>query len=324
MVVKMSDGTRPQMAVVRNASSLIGDSLLMRALRSKVERAAAVSTTVLLQGESGTGKELIARELHERGERASGPFVIVDCGALSPELVASELFGHERGAFTGAETTHIGAFERADGGTILLDEVGELPPQLQSALLGALERRRFRRVGGSREISVDVRVLAATHRDLPATVRAGAFRLDLLYRLSTIRMTAPSLRARPEDLEPLIDHFANGVRPHQLAEEAVMESLRSYGWPGNVRELRNLVEATIAMGELPPLVETSGATGATFALPGPDHDYAGARALVLEQFERHYLALLLAGTDGNVSAAARHARMDRSHLTELLQRHQLR
>ncbi len=318
---------RPQMAVVQNRSSLVGDSLVMRALRGRVERAAAVTSTVLLQGESGTGKELIARELHERGARATAPFIIVDCGSLSSELVASELFGHERGAFTGAETSHIGAFERADGGTLLLDEVGELPTQLQSVLLGAIERRRFRRVGGSREISVNVRVMAATHRELPEAVRTGAFRLDLLYRLSTITLAAPPLRARPDDLEQLVEHFLGATRRVDHFSDAVFDQLRAYRWPGNVRELRNLVESTVAMSEVPSFVDGAGESeplGATVALPGIEHGYAEARAQVLEHFERHYLGQLLEKKKGNVSAAARHARMDRTHLTELLQRHQLR
>ncbi len=319
---------RPEMTVVENRSSLVGDSLVMRALRQRVERAAAVTSTVLLQGESGTGKELVARELHERGTRATAPFIIVDCGSLSSELVASELFGHERGSFTGADTSHIGAFERADGGTLLLDEVGELPTQLQSVLLGAIERRRFRRVGGSREISVNVRVMAATHRELPEAVRTGAFRLDLLYRLSTITLSAPPLRARPDDLEQLVEHFLGTSRRVDHFSDAVFEQLRAYRWPGNVRELRNLVEATVAMSEVPSFVDGTSASepahGATVPLPGIEHGYAEARAQVLEQFERHYLGQLLEKKKGNVSAAARHARMDRTHLTELLQRHQLR
>jgi DNA-binding NtrC family response regulator len=208
-------------------------------------------------GESGTGKELFARAVHEHSKRADGPFVVVDCASLTPTLVASELFGHEKGAFTGADRRHQGAFERADGGTIFLDEIGELPEQLQPNLLGVLERRRFRRLGGRDEIEVDVRVVSATNRDLRAEVNAGTFRLDLYYRLAVVRFAVPSLRERPEDIPILIEHFlreAGETAPMgEVVPPAVMAGLQRHHWPGNVRELRNYVEATVAMGETPEL-----------------------------------------------------------------------
>lgn len=304
---------------------LKGQSPVMRKLLARIDKAARSESAVLLHGESGTGKELIARALHERGPRAKRPFVTVDCGSLSPGLVASELFGHERGAFTGAERKHVGAFERADGGTVFLDEIGELPPSLQATLLGVLERKKFRRVGGSEDLSVDVRVVSATHRDLRAAVNTGHFRLDLFFRLAVVKLDVPPLRARAEDLELLITHFL-----HEAGSEATVASLfpkdvltmlRAHQWPGNVRELRNLVESTLAMGETPAL-EVAPVEGA--AMPGPEQVYKDARAEVLQRFEQHYLEKLMALTRGNVSAASRHAKMDRSHLIELLQRHHLR
>jgi len=282
---------------------------------------------VLVIGESGTGKELVARGLHDLGRRAAGPFVAVDCAALSPALVASELFGHERGAFTGADRQHVGAFERAHGGTLFLDEIGELSAALQASLLGALERRRFRRVGGTADIAIDVRVASATHRDLRAEVNSGAFRLDLYYRLAVVTLALPPLRERPEDLELLVSHFlreAGHAGPlDAVFPPATMRALATHRWPGNVRELRNLVEAALAMGEPPPLD----------AAPPPGADpiervlalgYRDARQRLLHEFEARYLAALFERADRNVSRAAREAGMDRSHLLELLQRHKLR
>ncbi len=304
---------------------LKGQSPLMRTLLARIDKAAKSDTAVLLQGESGTGKELIARAIHERGPRAKKPFITVDCGSLSPGLVASELFGHERGAFTGADRRHPGAFERADGGTVFLDEIGEVPPTLQASLLGVLERHRFRRVGGTEELEVDVRVVSATHRDLRSAVNGGSFRLDLFFRLAVVKLEVPALRQRVDDLEVLIAHFlreaGSELTVAQLFSKDVLATLRAHQWPGNVRELRNLVESTLAMGETPPL-EVAPVEGA--AMPGPERTYKDARAEVLTKFERQYLEQLLAVTKGNVSAAARHAKMDRSHLIELLQRHHLR
>ncbi len=304
---------------------LKGQAPVMRTLLARIDKAARTLSAALLTGESGTGKELIARALHERGPRAKKPFVTVDCGSLSPGLVASELFGHERGSFTGADRRHVGAFEQADGGTVFLDEIGELSPTLQASLLGVLERQRFRRVGGSEEISVDVRVVSATHRDLRAAVNAGSFRLDLFFRLAVVKLDVPALRARVEDLELLIAHFLKEAGSEasvgDLFPKDVLSALRAHHWPGNVRELRNLVESTLAMGEppsfeSPPPSETS--------LPGPERTYKDARAELLHRFEGQYLSKLMTVTKGNVSAAARHAKMDRSHLIELLQRHGLR
>ncbi|MBL8919036.1 MAG: sigma 54-dependent Fis family transcriptional regulator [Myxococcaceae bacterium] len=324
--VLVGEGKNASVPMLEDESlgSLKGRAPVMRTLLARVEKAATAETGVLLIGESGTGKEVIARELHLRSARAKGPFITVDCGSLAPGVVASELFGHEKGAFTGAERRHQGAFERASRGTLFLDEIGELPQSLQAMLLGALERRRFRRVGGAEELSVDVRVVAATHRDLKAEVNAGQFRLDLYYRLAVVRLEVPPLRQRLDDLEPLIQHFLVEAGSERTAQALFspddLAALRAHHWPGNVRELKNLVEATLAMGERPTLDPPVAAPGAEPALPGPELAYKDARAQVLDRFERHYLPRLLEVTKGNVSAAARHAKMDRSHLIELLTR----
>jgi DNA-binding NtrC family response regulator len=253
--------------------------------------------------------------------------VTVDCGALSPTLVASELFGHERGAFTGADRQHVGAFERAEGGTLFLDEIGELPGALQATLLGVLERRRFRRLGGRADITVDVRIVSATHRDLRAEVNAGTFRLDLYYRLAVVVMRVPPLRERVDDIPLLVEHFlresGHDGPVAELFSPAALRSLAEHHWPGNVRELRNLIEATLAMGEAPVLERTGQAVAGAAADP-TTVPYKDARAAVLAEFERRYLSALLARAHGNVSLAAREARMDRSHLIDLLRRHQLK
>jgi DNA-binding NtrC family response regulator len=304
-----------------------GHSMVMRALMARVERAARAATPVLLVGETGTGKELVAQALHDRGPRPDGPFVTVDCGSLPETLVASELFGHERGAFTGAERQRPGAFERANGGTLFLDEIGELAPALQPALLGVLERRRLRRVGGTHEIDVDVRIVSATNRDLRAAVNAGTFRLDLYHRVAVVVLQLPPLRERPEDLELLIDHFLAECGHERPAADVFgaesMTALRGYHWPGNVRELRNLVEATVAMGETPLLAEPGpGEAPATDPIGALlDRPYGEARAALLHAFEARYLGALVERCGGNVSLAARTARMNRSHLIDLLKRH---
>ena len=313
---------------------LRGASPAMRRLMSRIEKAARTEASVLVVGESGTGKELIAEAVHELGQRAEGPFVTVDCASMTPNLVASELFGHERGAFTGADRQRIGAFERAQGGTLFLDEIGELPPELQPNLLGALERRRFRRVGGSKEIDVDVRVVAATNRDLRSEVNDGRFRLDLYYRLAVVTLQVPPLRERPEDVELLATHFLEqaGYRGplSDLMGGELLGQLRAHPWPGNVRELRNFVEATLAMGEAtfsppPEGWEAEADEGPSIALRRAlDLPYREARASVLARFERLYVAHHLERTGGNVAQAAREADMDRSHLFTLVKRHGLR
>jgi DNA-binding NtrC family response regulator len=306
-------------------AGLVGRTPVMRRVMAQLAKAAASDVSVLVTGESGTGKELAARALHDLGPRRGGPFVTVDCGSLPPTLLASELFGHERGAFTGADRAHVGAFEAANGGTVFLDEIGELQPAVQATLLGVLERRRLRRLGSRNEIAVDVRVVAATHRDLRAEVNRNGFRLDLYYRLAVVTLALPALRERPEDVPLLVEHFLRDAGWDQpvatLISAPAMDALSKLHFAGNVRELRNLVEAAVAMGEAPSLGDAVRAPAHAdvaqlpidLALP-----YKDARALLTTAFEERYVDALLERANGNVSAAARAAQMTRSHLNELI------
>ncbi|CAN5817175.1 hypothetical protein BH09MYX1_BH09MYX1_43110 [soil metagenome] len=309
---------------------VVGASAATRAIIEQVHDIAGSLASVVLLGESGTGKEVFARAIHATSPRASGPFEVVDCGALSTSLFASELFGYERGAFTGADRRHVGAFERASGGTLLLDELGELPMDQQVALLGAIERRKIRRLGGSAEIPIDVRVLAATHRDLRAAVNAGKFRLDLYYRLAVVLLAIPSLRERREDIRPLVEHFLDredadpSVRA--LVTGELLARLEDHDWPGNVRELRNVVSALVATRKLPPIGSADASVGAKEVgwTPDPKLGYGDAKAEVVARFERRFLEDILARSGGNFREAARLADMDRSHLLALLRKHGFR
>jgi DNA-binding NtrC family response regulator len=311
---------------VPRSSELVGESDAIREVARLVHRVARVDSSVLIQGETGTGKEVVARAIHDASPRRDHELVVVDCGSLPASLIASILFGHELGSFTGADQRRAGAFERANGGTVLLDEIGELPLEVQPALLGVLERREFTRVGGSQSVAVDVRVLAATHRDLRAEVNAGRFRADLYYRLAVAKILIPPLRERPEDIEALVAHFVQ--RLTGIAElgplAPALDQLRAHPWSGNVRELRNVVEAALVMGELDlgdgatkqvSLLETAPQNMAT---------YRDARAAALNRFEADYLRTLIDRAGGNASEAARIARMDRPYLLTLLRKHGLR
>jgi len=307
---------------------LRGRSAAMRHLMAQIQKLAETDLPVLVVGESGTGKELTARALHELGARAAKPFVTVDCGAVTPSLVQSELFGHERGAFTGADQRHLGAFETAHGGTLFLDEIGELPGSIQASLLGALERKRFKRVGGTQEIAVDVRVISATNRDVRAEVNAGSFRLDLFHRLAVAVLDVPPLRERLEDLPLLIEEFlvqAGSTRPLDVLFPAeAMTALRAHRWMGNVRELRNLVESTLAMGQMPEVGALPAKTAAEGEGTPAARPYGVSREAAIAQFERSYVSDLLERAGGNVSLASRLAQLDRTHLQRLMKRHGLR
>jgi DNA-binding NtrC family response regulator len=318
---------------------LRGRSAVMRRLMTWVERAAESDASVLVLGETGAGKEVVARAIHELSKRRDMPFEAVDCGALAPTLVASELFGHEKGAFTGAEAQYAGAFERAHRGTLFLDEIGELPQSLQAALLGALERRSFRRVGGTERIEVDVRVISATNRDLRVEVNSGALRQDLYYRIAVLKTVIPPLRERVEDIPLLVEHFLREAGHDGAVEDIVppkaMQMLASHRWPGNVRELRNFVENALAMGEAPRLEAELGsasveANDKSYTFPSLPISrllklrYKEARTKVVDEFEALYLAELLAAAEGNVSEAARTAKIHRSYLTQMLKRHGIR
>ena len=240
------------------ATQLVGTSAALEQVRRLVARVAASEATVLVRGETGTGKELVARAIHEGSGRANGPLVAVNCGALPEHLVESELFGHRRGAFTGADEHRAGLFEVADGGTLFLDEIGELSKPLQSRLLRALESGEIRRVGDNQPITVDVRVVCATHRSLEEMVKAGDFREDLLFRINTFEITVPPLRERRDDIPGLVDHFVRRARPQTppeaaVADAAVLAAMAAHHWPGNIRELANAVEHALVLCDDLPL-----------------------------------------------------------------------
>ncbi len=294
----------------------------MQALRDLVERVAAASFPVLIHGETGSGKEVVARLIHEGGPRAQARMRSLNCGAIPGSLLESTLFGHEQGAFTGAERRAAGVFEQADGGTLFLDEIGELPPAAQAALLRVLETGRLTRVGGTEEIAVDVRLVAATHRDLEQMVEEGSFRQDLLFRLNTMTLSVPPLRERAADLDALVDRFLEeasregGGRVRALSDVA-REALRRYPWPGNVRELRNVIERavvvaagdTIGLDDLPERVcRPAAPTTAPAALPLDEEDDADFRERV-RTYETQLILDALARTQGNQTQAAKLLRM---------------
>ncbi|MBI5507348.1 MAG: sigma 54-interacting transcriptional regulator [Deltaproteobacteria bacterium] len=320
----LSKASPVEIAADDRVGELVGSSMTMRAVFARLKRLAASDSTVLVTGETGTGKELAAGAIRDLSKRRSGPLVVVDCGALPANLIESELFGHERGAFTGAERTRPGAFERASGGTIFLDEIGELPLTLQPALLGILERRESRRVGGQQPIAVDVRVITATNRNLAEEVSRGAFRADLYYRLAVVELRLPPLREHPDDIPLLVEHFLGqlpGERPTISA--ATLEQLRSYAWPGNVRELKNVIERAALLAEAPqprasePVAATAGGS-ADIEVP-----FKEQKNSVVAAFERAYVQQLITATSGNIAAAARKARIDRMYLYKLLDRYQI-
>jgi transcriptional regulator with GAF, ATPase, and Fis domain len=315
--------------------TLVGVSSAMRTLFDVIERIAPTDSTILLEGETGTGKGITAETIHGLSPRRDKPFEVVDCGALVGNILESELFGHERGAFTGAVSRRIGAFEAAHGGTIFLDEIGELPLELQPKLLRALEEKQIRRVGGSSAQKVDVRVIAATNRDLRKEVNEGRFRSDLFYRLAVIHLRVPPLRERPEDIALLVDRL---LKTTSVSCDCVAAALRSpdfimhlqrAAWPGNVRELRNhlhrclVLEQALRLGEaeVPKPVSGSPASASTC---DPHVPYNQARLQSLLQWERQYVEALLNLHRGNIEEAAQSAGISRAYIYRLLSRHGIR
>ena len=323
---------------------IVGEAVEMRELFAVLERVARTELTVLVTGETGTGKELVSRAIHRRSRRREGPFVVFDCGAVAKNLIESELFGHERGAFTGAVSSRAGVFEQAHGGTIFLDELGELPLELQPALLRVLEQREVKRIGDRRVRPVDVRVVAATNRDLQQQVREGKFREDLYYRLAVVEVPLPPLRERAEDLPLLVEHLLHsapfehsvrGVTPDVLA------LFDEYKWPGNIRELRNTLLRAIPfcagdLVDLQALPEALRADAASSQDPAEEETLDGlplpnanlslreARDQLIDAFERRYLHDLLQRCGGNLSKAARDAGVDRKTIARMLKRHDIR
>ncbi|RMH42479.1 MAG: FHA domain-containing protein [Deltaproteobacteria bacterium] len=308
---------------------LVGRSRAMRAVFAVLERAAATDATVLLYGETGTGKEAAAESIHAESARRRGPFVVVDCSAIPSTLIEAELFGHAKGAFTGAEADRVGAVESANGGTLFLDEIGELPAALQPALLRVLERREIKRVGEPFYRPVDVRVVAATNRDLRAEVNANAFRADLYYRLAVITVRLPSLRERRDDIPLLVAELLSraGVDGDAagLVTDRFLSDLQRYNWPGNVRELRNHVDRCLALREqVPPGTDATEVPGTDSGAVDLTVPLRVARDECARAFERRYLQAALDHRGGNVTAAARTAGIDRVYFHRLLRRHGLR
>jgi DNA-binding NtrC family response regulator len=342
--------------------NLIGANAKMREIYSIIEKIAPTATTVVIDGETGTGKEVVAQSIHSLSPRSRNELVVFDCGAVPPNLIESELFGHEKGSFTGAVMAREGLFETADGGTLFLDELGELPLDLQPKLLRALEQREVRRVGATKAQKVDVRIIAATNRNLEDEVRAGRFRQDLFYRLSVVRLHLPALRDRADDIPVLVQHFLDHGNYNRLATGAprvravsrdAMEALQRYPWPGNVRELVNVVERAVSFcdhgqidaADLPDYIRTAKApprevprraasvqTGASLAVQPPATPeellaagvtFKDAKERWVATFERDYILQMLRRNNGNISHAARHADIDRKYFRKLMKKYDI-
>jgi transcriptional regulator with GAF, ATPase, and Fis domain len=309
----------------------------MREIYGIIEKIAPAGTTVVVEGETGTGKEVVAQTIHQLSPRSSGPLMVFDCGAVPENLIESELFGHEKGSFTGAIMTRQGLFEMAHGGTLFLDELGELSQDLQPKLLRALEQREIRRVGSSKPIKVDVRVIAATNRNLEEEVRAGRFRQDLFYRLSVVRIQLPPLRERPEDITLLVDHFLesgafnrrpDGSRRVTGIDREALDLLASYTWPGNVREMLNVIERAVSFCEGERIRPQDLPDQLRMAVTSPGIDavyneatFKEAKEKWVSSFERDYILALLRKNNGNISHAAREADIDRKYFRKLMKKY---
>jgi len=316
---------------------VLGTTQPMKRLFALLSKAAPTEATILLQGETGTGKEAIAEAVHRTSRRSKGPFVVVDCGSIPHELIASELFGHAKGSFTGAAGDKQGLIEAANHGTLFLDEIGELALDLQPQLLRVLDRRQVRRVGETQSVDVDIRVIAATHRDLRAMVKAGQFREDLYYRLAVVATFVPPLRERKADIPALATWFAEKMGRGSFAQSpSLLDQLQKHDWPGNVRELRNVAERALSLGDaaLADLGESrpssqsgiGGDDGQEKRQSNPDVldlPFKEAKAQLVEAFERDYLSALLARHHGNISRAASEAGIDRNYIHRLVKKYGL-
>jgi DNA-binding NtrC family response regulator len=334
---------RPERIVLSAAPQfgpLVAQSAGMRAIFDRLAKIAPTDLTVLINGETGTGKELVAQALHLASARSKKPFVVVDCGSIPPTLAEATLFGHERGAFTGAVDKRLSPFVEADGGTIFLDELGELPVDVQPKLLRALAERRIKSVGGSTYREVDVRVLAATRRDLVRAVNTGAFRSDLYFRVAQVKIELPALRHRLEDIPVLVRRMLRDLgdeSAYERVSNSTLERLQRHDWPGNVRELRNAVAVAFALAGEGEEIDISAHLGALTETPAPGAPSGGvggssfgslkgrqfqdAKRDVLTRFERDYFAALAEEAKGNVSEMARRAGMERAHVRAYLRRH---
>ncbi len=313
---------------------LFGTSAAMRDLFRRLQKGAPTDLTVLVQGETGTGKELVAQAIHNASPRKGGPFVVVDCGSIAPTLAEATLFGHEKGAFTGATTMRESPFVEANGGTIFLDELGELPLDVQPKLLRALAERRVKRVGSNTYEDFDARVVAATRRDLEAAVNQGTFRSDLYFRLAQVRAYVPALRQRLEDIPGLIKVMLEQLgakNAWRRVSRSTLDRLLRYDWPGNVRELRNAVSVSLALADEGEPLDIAAAVGLKAAKPkgkvvdvSAIRGYHDAKREALHQFERAYFAQLVEATNGNVAEISRRTGLQRTHVRKYLRLHGLR
>jgi transcriptional regulator with GAF, ATPase, and Fis domain len=326
-VTALSETVEREQATLDRFGDLLGRSPRMRELFADLARIAPTEVTLLIEGETGTGKDLVAESVHRASPRAERPYVVFDCGAVAPTLVESELFGHERGAFTGAVNTRQGVFEQAEGGTLFLDELGELPRDLQPKLLRILEKRELRRIGSSKTIAVDVRVVAATNRNIMAEVKRGAFREDLYYRIAAAHVAVPPLRDRVGDLTMLLEHFLSRESPPRTLREIpsdVVEMFAAHRWPGNVRELRNAVQRLLVT---PDRALSMGVTGPEISGAVSPHGEMVplriARRDASDAFERTYLETILGKTGGNVTRAAAIAEVSRQMIQKLMRKYGL-
>ena len=315
--------------------NLVGNSQALRQIYSIVSRVAPTDASIFISGESGTGKELVARAIHARSRRAQQPFMAVNCAALPDTLLESELFGHEKGAFTGADSRRKGLIELAEGGTFFLDEITEMSPDLQAKLLRVVQEQRVRRVGGEAEIAVNVRWVSATNRDPEEAIAERKLRQDLYYRLNVVPIVISPLRERPDDVLPLAQHFLAKYseqydRPRLRLTPEAIEVLQEHSWPGNVRELQNAIERMVSLGlddsaigvdELPPELQRSQPPSQDWGEIDPDQPFHEAKNSVVEAFERQYLRALLDRNDGNISQAARIAGIDRKTIHRMLRRY---
>ena len=327
--LETDEPVREALASEDRFGQVLGHSPAMRRMYGMLQRYAPTDGTILLEGETGSGKELLAEAIHAASPRAQGPFIIVDCGAIAPTLIESELFGHVRGAFTGAVDRRIGAFEAARGGTLFLDEIGELPLDRQPVLLRALEDRTFKRVGEDTRQDLDVRVVAATHRDLREEVNKGRFRADLFFRLAVLRVRVPALRERREDIPMLIRHFCAALAqededapqpPPALAEDLVT-ALAAQSWPGNVRELRAAVQRAIVLRDAARAQDVRPQDGGQ--LLDLSESYGDAKERAIARWERKYVRLLIERFGGNLSQAAQAVGMSRNYLRKLAERYEI-
>ncbi|MFO0552587.1 MAG: sigma 54-interacting transcriptional regulator [Polyangiaceae bacterium] len=332
--LQKGESIREELSLQDRFGRIVGSSEAMRRIFAILPRIAASESTVLIDGETGTGKGLLAAAIHETSNRAKGPFVVLDCTAIPPTLVESELFGHVAGSFTGASRDRQGAFELAKGGTIFIDEIGELPADMQPKLLRALEERTVKPVGGTRRVQLDVRVIAATNRDLRTEVNEGTFRADLYYRLNIVRLHVPPLRERRDDIVLLAKHFHEELAPGRALSPKLLAQLVRQTFPGNVRELRGAVERGVLLEDLDmdSLEPSAGAhaseksaptsdAGAAQLVFDPSVPFRDAKAVATSAWEKWYLGELLRFSGGNLSKASRVVQMDRSYLRALVRKH---